>query len=200
MKKVAFGIALSALLVACGSGGGDSTQTVVQPLAKYVGTWQSACASSGGLGTSSYQVVQVNTLQTNGDLSFTRTVNYYNGASCAGAIIAVIGFPAGSTIHFDVAATISGAAVEKSTLMEAAGANTATGTAVSSGVSLAGAAIYIVTDSAGGISTYQQTSVAQSGKTTLKSLSATQFDSASAPNDAAGYPITFTGASIYTKQ
>jgi hypothetical protein len=192
MKKVAFGIILSALMVACGSGGGDSTQTIVQPLAKYVGTWTNACEASFAPSTSRNNLV-TQSLLSNGDLSIANTYRYFNGLTCTGATVAEIVFPVG-TATFNSTVTVGTGTVDRVFYTEPAGSISATGSIVTQN------ATQHVMTYPGGTSTEPLTQSAFSAKAAFKAVGTTQFSDARNPADSAGYPATFTSTPTYTKQ
>lgn len=89
MKKTALVCAAAALLSACGGGGGDSGnpngpgfQAPSNRLAGYVGNWASAC--------SNHEIENVTITSPASDtLTIATRTDYYAGANCSGAIVAV---------------------------------------------------------------------------------------------------------------
>lgn len=193
MKKVAFRIILSSFLVACGSGGDSAApQTSVQPLAKYAGSWTSTCEASFAPSTSRNSLYTL-ALLANGELSFNSTYRYFNGLTCTGATVAEIVFPVANA-RFDSAVTVGADSIDRITYSEPAGNITATGSIVTQ------TATDHVMTYPGGTSTEPLTQTAFTAKSALKLLSTTQYSTANAPADSAGYPANFVGARVNTKQ
>jgi hypothetical protein len=206
MKKVAFGIALSALLVACGSGGGDSAQPVVQPLAKYVGTWDGACLiNSSGVTSYSYFDRVTISLNANGTLAIANAKRYFDGVVCAGTAVGVINYPA-STQTLDSTLVIGGETIERVSSVSLAGNSTFSGasaSAITTGTPPVSSVLVTFGTGATMVGFSETLARASSSWKNAFKLNAagTAFTSADSPFDADNYPSNFaTSTYIYTKQ
>lgn len=80
---------LATLVVGCGGGGSNASTSSVTPtsnaLAKYVGSYESACMFASGHGKDLTTITQ----NGNGSLSLITKTTYYDGAQCTGAVVGI---------------------------------------------------------------------------------------------------------------
>jgi hypothetical protein len=184
-------------LNACGGGSNNSSQPI--SFDNYAGIWHSECYPfRGTLGYFKFSLTM--SLASPSDLSFSQVDNFYSNSACNGTPTAKLVYPLGN-FRLDSRDTVESQAFDKFSSTRPSGTLIHSGSTYLSNVgSPSGTLICITFPGLAGFQCINEKTETINDKDVFKILTPTSFEAASAPLDEAGYPTSFDGTVIFTKE